>query len=47
MTLVPRAERGGINLNDGVLDQSVGSNQFVVTGIVDYADDSGLSGGGF
>ena len=40
MSLVPLAERSGINLNHGALDESVGADQFVVAGIVDDTNDA-------
>jgi len=42
--LVPLSERSSVNLNDAVLHQSVGSDQLVVGGIVQYSQDTGLGG---
>jgi len=41
---VPLSERSSIDLDDTALDQSVGSDEFVVGGVVDDTDDLGLSG---
>jgi len=41
---VPLSERSTIDLDDGALDQSVGSDQFVVGGVVDDLEDLSLSG---
>ena len=41
---VPLSKKSSINLNDTTLDQSVGSDEFVVGGVVDDTDDLGLSG---
>ena len=35
MSLIPLPERSGINLDDGALDESVCTDEFVVGGIVD------------
>ena len=40
MGLVPLAEGGSIDLDDGVLDESVCSYKFVVGGVVDLTDES-------
>lgn len=40
---IPLSERCGIDDNDGVLHQSLGSNQLVVACIVHNVDDTGLS----
>jgi hypothetical protein len=42
--LVPLTERGGIDLNDSTLDKGVGSDQLVVGGVVDNANDTSLAG---
>src|SRR5690554_1358057 len=47
VSLVPLAERGGINLDDGVLDQGTGTDQLVVRGVVDNGNDTGLARDGF
>lgn len=44
MSLKPLPERGGIDLDDGALDEGVCANQLVVGGIVDDADDPRLAG---
>jgi len=41
---VPLSEGSGVDLDDAALDQSVGSDEFVVGGVVDDHDDLGLSG---
>lgn len=46
MSLIPLTEGGGINLNDGSLHQSLGTDKFVVAGIVDNIDDTGLTADG-
>lgn len=46
MGLVPLAERGGVNLDDGRLDQGLGADQLVVGGVVDNVHDTGLAGHG-
>lgn len=43
--LVPLSERSGINLDNGRLGQSVGSDKLVVGGVERDTEDSGLSGG--
>lgn len=45
--LEPLLEWGGIDLDDGRLGQSVGSDQLVVGRVVDDSGDSGLSGDTF
>jgi len=37
MGLVPLAEGGSVNLDNGTLDESVGSDEFVVGGVVDLS----------
>lgn len=49
MSLVPLTERGGIDLHNGILNQSLCTNQLIVRSVVDNIDDSrfarnGLSG---
>jgi len=44
MSQVPLSEGSGIDLDDGTLDQGVGSDQFVVRSIVDDLEDLSLSG---
>lgn len=44
---VPLREGSGVNLNDAVLDEGVGSDQLVVGGVVDDIEDSGLAGDSF
>jgi hypothetical protein len=34
MSLVPLPERSGVNLNNSTLDESVGSDKFIVGGVV-------------
>lgn len=43
--LVPSTEGGGINLDDGILHQSLGANQLVIGGIVHNIQDTSLAGG--
>lgn len=43
--LVPLSERGGVDLDDGALGQSVGADQLVVGRVVGDGDDTGLAGG--
>merc|ERR1711862_788866 len=45
--LVPLSEGCGIDDYDGVLHESFGSDQLVVTGIVDNINNPGLAGNGF
>jgi hypothetical protein len=42
--LVPLAEGGSIDLDDGGLGQGVGADQLVVGGVVGDGDDTGLAG---
>jgi len=44
--LVPLTERSSINLDDGVLHQSLGTDQLVVGGVVDNVQDTGLARAG-
>lgn len=44
MALIPLSERGSIDGNDGVLNQCLGSHQFVVGGIVYDVDYTGFAG---
>lgn len=46
MGLVPLTERSGINLDDGRLDESLGTDELVVAGIVDNINDTGLAADG-
>jgi len=41
---VPLSERSRVNLDDGTLHKSVGSDEFVVGGVVDHSDDPRLPG---
>lgn len=43
MLLPPLTEGCGIDLDDCTLDQGLGTNQFIITGIIDNVDDPGLS----
>ena len=43
--LVELTVRGGIDLNDGALDQSLGADKFVVRGVVDDVKDARLHRG--
>lgn len=43
---VPLAEGGGIDLDDGVLDEGLGTDEFVVGGVVDDVNDTGFAGDG-
>lgn len=43
MRLPPLAEGGGINLHNGALHQSLGTDQLVVAGVVDNVQDAGLA----
>ena len=47
VSLVPLTEGRGIDDDDGVLHQSLGTDQLVVGGIVDDVDDAGLASDGF
>lgn len=42
MLKIPLLEWGSINLNNWVLDESLGSNKFVISGIIDDIQDSGF-----
>ena len=42
---IPLREGSGVDLDDAVLDESVGSHQLVVGGIVDDVKDTGLASG--
>lgn len=42
MGLIPLSERQAVNKDDTVLDQSLGSDQLIVGGIVDHINDPGL-----
>lgn len=44
---VPGLEGMGINNDDGSLDQSLGTDQFIVGGIVDHIQDTDLAGADF
>jgi len=44
---VPLFERGGIDLDDTVFDQSFGTDQLVVGGVINDIDDLGLAGDTF
>jgi hypothetical protein len=44
---VPGLERSGINLDDGVLHQSLGTHQLVVGGVVHNIKDTSLVGGDY
>lgn len=44
--LVPLLEGGGINLDDGSLNEGVGTDQLVGGGVVSHTEDTGLTGGG-
>ena len=44
VSLVPLAEGGSVNLDDGGLGEGVGTDQFVVGGVVGNTDDTGLAG---
>merc|ERR1719266_477071 len=41
--LVPLSERSGVHHDDGILDESLGTDQLVVAGIVHYVDDPELA----
>ena len=41
--LVPLTERSGVDGNDGVLDESLGSHELVVAGVVHGVDDTRLA----
>lgn len=42
MGLIPLSERKAVNKDDAVLDQSLGSDQLIVGGIVDHINDPGF-----
>lgn len=42
--LVPGSERGGVNLDDSVLHQGLGSDKLVIRSVVDNIKDTGLLG---
>lgn len=42
MGLIPLSERQAVNKDDTVLDQSLGSDQLIVGGIVDHINNPGL-----
>ena len=44
---VPLAEGSGVDLDDAVLDESLGTDELVVGGVVDNIDNSGLTADGF
>lgn len=44
MGLVPLAEGGGVDLDDGGAGQGVGADELVVGGVVGDGDDAGLAG---
>ena len=44
VSLVPLTERSGIDLNNGTLDKSVGTDQLVVGSVVHNSQDTGLAG---
>ena len=43
MRFVPLTERRGVDGDDGVLDEGLGSDQLVVAGVVDGVDDTRLA----
>lgn len=45
MTFIPLSEWSGINDNNGILYQSLGTDQFIVAGVVDNVDNTGLASG--
>lgn len=47
MVFPPLSEWCGIDLNNGSLDQSLGTDQLVVGGVVNNVDQTGLSGDAF
>ena len=47
MRFVPLSEWGRIDGDDGTLDQGLGTDQFVVGGVVDNIDDTDFSCNGF
>ncbi len=46
MGLVPLSERCGVDHDDSVLDDGLGTYQFIVGGVVDDVNDTGLAGDG-
>jgi hypothetical protein len=44
---VPLTEGSGIDLDNGTLDEGLGADKFVVGGVVDDINDTGLAGNGF
>ena len=44
MRFIPLPEWGGIDLDDGALDEGVGTDQLVVGRVVDDRDDTRLAG---
>ena len=42
--LIPGSERGGINLDDSVLHQGLGSDKLVIRSVVNNIEDTGLLG---
>lgn len=44
MGLVPLSERSGIDLDDGGAGEGVRADEFVVGGVVDDTNDTGLLG---
>lgn len=47
MGFVPLTEGGSVDLDNGALDEGLGADEFVVGGVVDDVDDTGLAGDGF
>ena len=47
MGFIPLTERSGINFNDRTLDEGIRTNEFVIRGIVDDTNDTGLLGARF
>lgn len=44
--LVPLPERGGVDHDNGVLDDGLGAHQLIVSSVVDNVDDTGFAGDG-
>jgi hypothetical protein len=44
VSLIPLTERSSIDLDNGTLDKSVGTDQLVVGGVVHNSQDTGLAG---
>jgi hypothetical protein len=42
--LIPLSERSGVNLDDGGASEGVRADEFVVRGVIDDTDDTGLLG---